>query len=73
MSARGLHFLERWNAEHIPDDAEPDSVLASELADQALVAAESQNISAREIYEEVGSMFVATLNALRRRQSCSLE
>jgi hypothetical protein len=67
MSARGLQFLDKWISKNVPPDAKADSVLASELADKVLVAAEKEGLTAKDINEEVGSVFETILKALRRR------
>jgi hypothetical protein len=69
MSARGLQFLDDWIAANVPDDTKADSVLASELADKALVAAEKEGLTAKEINNEVDSVFEVILKALKNNDS----
>ncbi|WP_442581748.1 DUF768 domain-containing protein [Mesorhizobium sp. ASY16-5R] len=69
MSVRGIQFLNQWLSENIPNDAWPDRVQASELADRVLVAAEKSGIPAREIDEEVRSVFASVLSAMTSRHA----
>ena len=73
MSARGLHFLDKWIAKNVPADAKADSVLASELADRVLVAAEKEGLTAKDINDEVDSVFETILKALKHRAGGSPE
>ncbi|MEQ1956261.1 hypothetical protein [Mesorhizobium sp. CN2-181] len=73
MSARGLQFLNKWIAKNIPADAKADSVLASELADKVLVAAEKEGLTAKDVGEEVDSIFETILKALKDRAGGSPE
>jgi hypothetical protein len=60
--------MDQWLSENIPDGAWPDRVLASDLADRVLIAAERSGISAYEIDEEVGSVFSAVLRSMKERK-----
>jgi hypothetical protein len=73
MSARGLQFLDNWIAANVPADAEPDSVLASELADKALVAAEKEGLTVKEISDEVDSVFETIFEALKHPKARSYD
>ncbi|WP_442580587.1 DUF768 domain-containing protein [Mesorhizobium sp. ASY16-5R] len=68
MSKRGRKFLNDWLSEHIPIDAEPDSVLASELADRLLVDAEAAGMTEDDIDEEVDSVFEAALRSIKKHK-----
>jgi hypothetical protein len=58
MSKRGVDFLDKWMAEHLPNAFTDDPAAITDLADQAIKAAEKEGISLEEISEEVGSVFV---------------
>jgi hypothetical protein len=64
MSECGLNFLDKWMAEHLPD-AMTDDPIASDLADQAMKAADKQGITCEEISEEVGSVFEVIFEAMQ--------
>ncbi|MER9758503.1 hypothetical protein [Mesorhizobium sp. M0138] len=66
MSTRGFNFLDKWMAEHLPDAVTDDPV--TDLADQAMRAADKEGISAEEISEEVGSVFEIILEAMQSRE-----
>ena len=53
LSARGINFIEKWMAEHLPNAMTDDPVAVSDLADQLMKAAEREGISADEINDEV--------------------
>ncbi|RWN01041.1 MAG: DUF768 domain-containing protein [Mesorhizobium sp.] len=40
MSTRGINFVDRWMAEHLPNAMTDDPVAVSDLADQLMEAAE---------------------------------
>lgn len=48
MSKRGIDFLEKWMAEHLPNAFTDDPAAITELADQA-IQAEKEGISLEEI------------------------
>jgi|GEM_PF-868717 len=68
MSARGLNFLDKWMAEHLPETASDDPVLISDLADKAMKAADRAGIPTTEISEEVPSVFEVIADALDHRE-----
>lgn len=67
MSERGQNFLDRWIAKHLPNAMTDDPAAISDLADEAMKAAEREGISSREINDEVGSVFEVILEAMQRR------
>lgn len=67
MSTRGINFLDKWMAEHLPDAMTDDPVAISDLADHAMQAAQKQGIACEEIAEEVGSVFEVILEAMQNR------
>ena len=67
MSARGINFLDKWMAEHLPNAFTDDPAAIADLADQAMTAADKEGIAADEISEEVGSVFEVILEAMRNR------
>ena len=67
MSARGINFLDRWMADHLPDVVTVDPVAISDLTDQAMEAADREGIAVSEIYEEVGSVFEVIAQAMQHR------
>lgn len=67
MSTRGINFLDRWMAEHLPDAITDDPGAITDLADQATQAADKAGIAADEISEEVGSVFEVILEAMQNR------
>ncbi|MER9405320.1 hypothetical protein NKI36_14860 [Mesorhizobium caraganae] len=67
MSARGINFLDKWMAEHLPNVITDDPGAITDLADQAMKAAEKEGISANEISDEVGSVFEVILEAMKNR------
>ncbi|ESZ41798.1 DUF768 domain-containing protein [Mesorhizobium sp. L2C066B000] len=67
MSTRGFNFLDKWMAEHLPDAVTDDPGTVTDLADQAMRAADKEGISADEISEEVGSVFEIILEAMQSR------
>ncbi len=67
MSARGINFLDKWMAEHLPNAFTDDPAAIADLADQAMTAADREGIAADEISEEVGSVFEVILEAMRNR------
>ncbi|MER9625080.1 hypothetical protein NKI98_27190 [Mesorhizobium sp. M0222] len=68
MSTRGINFLDEWMAEHLPDVVTDDPGAVTDLADQAMRAADKEGISADEIGEEVGSVFEIILEAMQSRE-----
>ena len=67
MSKRGIDFLEKWMAEHLPNAFTDDPAAITDLADQAIKAAEQEGISLEEITEEVGSVFDVIFDAIQNR------
>jgi hypothetical protein len=67
MSKRGIDFLEKWMAEHLPNAFTDDPAAITDLADQAIKAAEQEGISLEEITEEVGSVFDVIFDAMQNR------
>ncbi|PWJ86957.1 uncharacterized protein DUF768 [Mesorhizobium loti] len=67
MSVRGVNFLGNWMADHLPNAFTDDPAAISDLADQAMKAAEEQGIFPGEISEDVGSVFEVILEAMRYR------
>lgn len=68
MSTRGLNFFDKWMAEHLPNAMTDDPVAVSDLADEMMTAAASQGIPAKEINEEVDSVFEVIFEAMRHRE-----
>ncbi len=67
MSKRGIDFLEKWMAEHLPNAFTDDPAAITDLADQAIKAAEKEGISLEEMTEEVGSVFDVIFDAMQNR------
>ncbi len=67
MSTRGINFLDKWMAEHLPNAFTDDPAAITDLADQAMGAADKEGISPQEISEEVGSVFEVILEAMQNR------
>ena len=67
MSARGINFLDKWVAEHLPNAFTDDPAAITDVADQAMTAADKEGMAADEISEEVGSVFEVILEAMRNR------
>ena len=67
MSKRGVDFLDKWMAEHLPNAFTDDPAAITDLADQAIKAAEKEGISLEEISEEVGSVFDVVFDAMQNR------
>jgi hypothetical protein len=67
MSKRGIDFLEKWMAEHLPNAFTDDPAAITDLADQAIKAAEQEGISLEEITVEVGSVFDVIFDAMQNR------
>ena len=69
MSTRGADFLYRWISEHMPEGPIDDPFLViTDMADQALRAADVQGISSQEIDEEIGSVYDAIIHAIHHRE-----
>ncbi|MFD2053789.1 hypothetical protein ACFSQT_12045 [Mesorhizobium calcicola] len=68
MSTRGINFLDKWMAEHLPDVVTDDPAAISDLADQVMEAADREGIEVSEIYEEVGSVFEVIAEAMQHRE-----
>jgi hypothetical protein len=67
MSTRGINFLDKWMAEHLPNAVTEDPAAISDLADQVMEAADRESIEVSEIYEEVGSVFEVIAEAMLHR------
>ncbi|MBM2712777.1 DUF768 domain-containing protein [Mesorhizobium caraganae] len=67
MSTRGIKFLDKWMADHLPDAISDDPVAISDLADEVMRAADSAGIGVGEITEEVSSVFEVILDAMQHR------
>ncbi|MER8576930.1 hypothetical protein NKG99_35095 [Mesorhizobium sp. M1409] len=67
MSTRGVNFLDRWMAEHLPNAITDDPVAISDLADEAMKAADREGIPADEINEEVWSVLEVIFDAMQHR------
>lgn len=67
MSTRGVNFLDRWMAEHLPEAGTDDPAAISDLTDRAMEAADQEGIEVSEIYEEVGSVFEVIAEAMQHR------
>jgi hypothetical protein len=67
MSTRGINFLDKWMADHMPDVITDDPGAVTDLADQAMKAADREGIKSEEISEEVGSVFEVILEAMQNR------
>lgn len=68
MSTRGIDFLDKWMAENLPEKMTDDPVTISDLADNAMLAAEKKGIDAKEISEEVPSVFEVIAEAMDHRE-----
>ncbi|RWC26661.1 MAG: DUF768 domain-containing protein [Mesorhizobium sp.] len=68
MSTRGINFLDKWMAEHLPNAMTDDPVAISDLADQAMKAADKEGIRMSEIAEEVPSVFEVIPEAMDHRE-----
>ncbi|RUW55030.1 DUF768 domain-containing protein [Mesorhizobium sp. M1A.F.Ca.ET.072.01.1.1] len=68
MSTRGINFLDRWMAEHLPNAITDDPMAIVYLVDEAMNAAEAEGIDPDEISQEVGSLFEVILQAMQNRE-----
>ncbi|MDG4874220.1 hypothetical protein P9273_03790 [Mesorhizobium sp. WSM4935] len=68
MSTRGINFVDRWVAEHLPNAMTDDPVAVSDQADELMKAAEREGIPAAEINEEVDSVFEVIFEAMENRE-----
>ncbi|MER8658917.1 hypothetical protein [Mesorhizobium sp. M0847] len=73
MSTRGINFLDRWMAEHLPNAMTDDPVAVSDLADAMMKSAEREGIGADEINEEVGSVYEVISDAMHHREGSLAE
>lgn len=69
MSVRGVNFLSNWMADHLPNAFTDDPGAISDLADQAIKAADKQGIPQAEISEDIRSVFEVILEGMRYRES----
>ena len=69
MSKRGVDFLDKWMAEHLPNAFTDDPASITDLADQAMSVADKEGISADEVSEGVGSVFEVILEEMQNRAS----
>ncbi|RWC28372.1 hypothetical protein [Mesorhizobium sp.] len=67
MSTRGINFLDRWMADHLPNAMTDDPIAVSDLADEMWKAAECEGIKPAEINEEVDSVFEVIFEAMLHR------
>ncbi|MDX8437578.1 hypothetical protein RFN25_29660 [Mesorhizobium abyssinicae] len=67
-STRGINFLDKWLAEHLPNAITDDPVAVSDLADEMMTAAERGGIGADEINEEVESVSEIIFEAMQHRE-----
>ncbi|PBB28815.1 DUF768 domain-containing protein [Mesorhizobium sp. WSM3882] len=68
MTTRGINFLDRWMADHLPNAITDDSMAIVYLVEEALKAAEREGITPDEISEEVGTVFEVILDAMQNRE-----
>ncbi|MBZ9661195.1 hypothetical protein LB523_19310 [Mesorhizobium sp. ESP-6-4] len=68
MSTRGINFVDRWMAEHLPNAITDDPVAVSDLADELMKAAEQAGIPAAEITEEIDSVFEVIFEAIEHQR-----
>ncbi|RUV86907.1 DUF768 domain-containing protein [Mesorhizobium sp. M1A.F.Ca.IN.020.06.1.1] len=68
MSTRGINFLDRWMADHLPNAITDDTMAILYLVEEALEAAEREGIRPEEITDEVGSLFEVILDAMQNRE-----
>ncbi|PBC01712.1 hypothetical protein CK220_24015 [Mesorhizobium sp. WSM3860] len=68
MSTRGIDFLDRWTAAHLPNAITDDPMAVLYLVEEAMKAAEREGISHDEISDEVGSVFEVILEAMQHRE-----
>ncbi|MBZ9733670.1 hypothetical protein LB534_03465 [Mesorhizobium sp. CA18] len=68
MSTRGINFLDKWMAEHLPNAMTDDPMAVSDLADEMMKGAERERIPASEIHEEVDSVFGVIFEAMHHRE-----
>ena len=74
MGARGLDYLHKWLAEHLPKpELDSSPVAASELADQLLASAEHAGIGADEVSEEVESVPEVVFEAMQHQAGGSVD
>ena len=66
MSIRGLKFVGNWVAKQLPIVTRGDPIVASDLKDQLMTAAEKAGIGADEINGEGDSVFELILDVNRR-------
>jgi hypothetical protein len=68
MSRRGSDFLYKWISDHLPARPIGDPVLlVTDMAVDAVRAAEAQGITRQEIDEEIGGVYEAIIHALQDR------
>ncbi|RRH92836.1 DUF768 domain-containing protein [Mesorhizobium tamadayense] len=68
MSTRGINFLDKWMAEHLPNAITDDPMAIIYLTEEAIKAAEREGIPPEEMIEEVGSLFEMILQAMQHRE-----
>jgi len=73
MSSRGINFLDKWMADHLPNAMTDDPAAINDLVDQAMEAAHRQGIEVAEIYEEVGSVYEVIFEAMQHREGSLAE
>ncbi|WP_404926565.1 hypothetical protein [Mesorhizobium sp. ORM16] len=67
MSTRGVNFLDKWMARHLPTAMIDDPMAIGVLTEQAMKAATEAGISSDEIAEEVGGVFDVISEAMQHR------
>ncbi|WP_455429813.1 DUF768 domain-containing protein [Mesorhizobium abyssinicae] len=73
MSTRGINFLDKWMAEHLPNAITDDALAIIYLTEEAIKAAGREGIPPEEISEEVGSLFEVILQAMQHREGGLVE
>ncbi|MDX8500801.1 hypothetical protein RFM99_20580 [Mesorhizobium sp. VK4C] len=73
MSTRGVNFLDRWMAEHLPNAMTDDPAAICDLVGQMLRAAKREGIDRDEINEEVDSIFEVIFDAMQHREGSRAE
>ncbi|MDX8450154.1 hypothetical protein [Mesorhizobium captivum] len=73
MSTRGVNFLDRWMAEHLPNAVTDDPAAICDLVGQVLRAAKREGIDRDEINEEVDSVFEVIFCAMQHREASRAE
>ncbi|RUU05708.1 DUF768 domain-containing protein [Mesorhizobium sp. USDA-HM6] len=72
MSTRGINFLDKWMAEHLPNAMTDDPAAICDLVGQVMKAAKREGIDPDEINQEVDSIFGVIFDAMQHRASAAL-